>query len=132
MDGPSNSSPYAVWTMKFEPIGIVDDAIQDGVREGRLADDVVPFISGKLAGDERRAVAMAVLDDLHQIASLAGGGPLRAPVVEDQQIGFDQRTKQAREATVAVGEFQIGEQPRHAGVDDRVAVPTRLLGKCTG
>jgi hypothetical protein len=70
---------------------------------------VVPFISGKLAGDEHRAVAMAVLDDLHQIASLAGGEPVRSPVVEDQQIGFDQRTKQAREATVTVGEFQIGE-----------------------
>jgi len=73
---------------------------------------------------------MAILDDLHQIAPLVGGEPFRPPVVEDQQVGLDQGTKQAREATVTVGEFQVGEQPRHASVDNRVAVPTCLLGEC--
>jgi hypothetical protein len=75
------------WSVQFEPIGIVDDAIQDGILERRLADDVVPFSSGKLAGDEDRAVVTAVLDDLHQIASVAGGESVRSSVVEDQQIG---------------------------------------------
>ena len=28
-----------------------------------------------------------------------------------------------------MGEFEIGEQPRHAGVEHRVAVPARLLGE---
>ena len=117
------------WPVQFQPIGIVDDAIEDGVGEGRLADDIVPLVEGKLAGDERRAVAIAILDDLHQIAPLVGGEPVRSPVVEDQQIGLDQRAEQAREATVTMGELEIGEQPRHAGVEHRVAVPARLLGE---
>ena len=88
----------------------MDDAIEYGVRERGLADDIVPFITGKLAGDERGAVAVAVLDDFHQIAPLVGGEPFRPPVVEDQQVGLDQATKQACEATVAVGELQTHER----------------------
>jgi hypothetical protein len=59
------------WMVRPIPIGIVDDPIHDGVREGGLADDGVPFISGKLAGDERRAVAMAVLDSTGKSAPLS-------------------------------------------------------------
>jgi hypothetical protein len=32
--------------VQFQPIGIVDNAIEDSVGESRVADDVVPFISG--------------------------------------------------------------------------------------
>ena len=89
-------------------------------------------VDGELAGDQRRAAAIAVLDDLHQIAPLVGGEPVRAPVVEDQQIGLDQRAEQPREAAVAVGQFQIGEQPRHAGVVHGVAVAAGLLRERAG
>ena len=107
----------------------MDDAIEDGVGESRLADDLVPLVERELAGDERGASAIAVLDDLHQVAPLVGGEPIRPPIVEDQQIGLDQGAEQAGEATITMGEFQIGEQPRHAGVEYRVAIPARLLGE---
>ena len=68
-----------------EPIGVVNDAIEDGVGEGWLADDLVPRLHRELTGDQRRAGAVAVLNDLHQVAPLAGSEPVRAPVVEDQQ-----------------------------------------------
>ena len=90
------------WPVQFQPIGVVDDAIEDGVGEGRLADDIVPLVEGELAGDERRAAAIAVLDDFHQIAPLVGDKPVRSPVIEDQQIGLDQGAEQAGEATVTV------------------------------
>jgi hypothetical protein len=50
--------------VQFQPIGVVDDAIEDGVGESRVADDIVPLVEGELAGNERRAAAIAVLDDL--------------------------------------------------------------------
>jgi hypothetical protein len=37
--------------------------IEDGVGEGGLADHVVPFVDGELAGDQRRAAAITLLDD---------------------------------------------------------------------
>jgi hypothetical protein len=36
----------------------MDDAVEDGVRERRLADDVVPGFDGQLAGDHGRAAAI--------------------------------------------------------------------------
>jgi hypothetical protein len=76
------------WSVQFQSIGVVDDAIQDGVGEAWFADDVMPLVDVELAGDESRAAAVAVFDDLHQIAALVGGEPIRSPVVEDQQVGL--------------------------------------------
>jgi len=53
-------------------MGIVDDAVEDGVGDGRFADDVVPAIDRDLAGDEGGAAAAALLDDLQEIATLVG------------------------------------------------------------
>src|SRR5271168_5226099 len=48
-----------------EPIGVVYDAIEDGVGKGGLADDLMPSPHRELAGDQRRTAAIAILDDLH-------------------------------------------------------------------
>ena len=120
------------WPIQFQPIGIVDNAIEDGVGEGRFADDVVPLVGRQLTGDERRSVAVAVLGDLHQIAPLIGRETIRAPVVEYQEIGLDQNTEQTREAAVAMGELEIGKQTRHAGVVDGVAVTAGFLRQRAG
>ena len=50
----------------------MDDAIQDRVGEGRIADQVVPAIDRDLAGDQRGALPVALLDDLEQVAALLG------------------------------------------------------------
>ena len=75
---------------------------------------------------------MAILDDLHEIAPLAGREAIGSPVVEDEEIDLDQHPEQPREAAVAVGEIEIGEQARDARIVDGVAVAASLLGKRTG
>ena len=62
-----------------DPVGAVDDAIEDGVGEGGIADDLVPALDWQLAGDEDRAGVVAVLDDLQEIATLLGIELLRSP-----------------------------------------------------
>ena len=49
-------------------MGVVEQAITDGVGDGGVAEMVVPLCDGDLAGEERGSVAVAVLDDLEQIA----------------------------------------------------------------
>ncbi len=63
----------------------MDDAVEDGVGEGGLADHLVPTADGQLAGDQSGGGAMAVLDDLQHVAALIGIEPLRSPIVENQQ-----------------------------------------------
>ena len=75
---------------------------------------------------------MAIFDDFHEIAPLAGGEVIGAPIIEDEEIDLDQHPEQPREPTVAVREFEIGEQARHAGVVDGVAVAAGLLRQRTG
>jgi hypothetical protein len=75
---------------------------------------------------------MTILDDLHQIAALAGGEAIRSPIVEDEEIDPDQHAEQPRKAAVAVGEIEISEQARHTRVVNRVAVAASLLRQGAG
>ena len=39
------------FTTELDAVGVVNDAVEDGVGEGRIADDVVPLRDGNLTGD---------------------------------------------------------------------------------
>ena len=108
-------------------MGVVNDPIEYGVGECRLADDIVPCLDGQLTGKQDRAVAVAVLDDLHEIAPLRRGQPVGTPVVEDQQVGADELPEQAREASIAMGELEFGEEARQTAIEDGPAVATGFL-----
>ena len=60
-------------------MGRVKHAVQDGVAEGGISNDVVPRGHGDLAGDQQRASIVAVIDDLQQIAALLGVERLGPP-----------------------------------------------------
>ena len=104
-------------------------AIQYRVAERGLTDDIVPGSHGELAGDQDGAAAVTILDNFHQIAPLAGGEAVGSPIVKYEEIDLDQHTEEPREASVAMGEIELGEQTRHAGVVNGVAVAAGLLGE---
>jgi hypothetical protein len=53
-----------------EPVGGVDEAIQDGVGERRVADGVTPLVDRELAGDDGRSLLVAIFEDFEQVARL--------------------------------------------------------------
>ena len=68
-------------------MGVVEEPVEDGVAEGGVADDVVPVLDGDLAGEQRAAAGVAVVEDLEEVVpSLAREGG-EAPVVEDEEPG---------------------------------------------
>ena len=67
-------------------MGVVDEAVEDGVGECRIADDLVPLLDRNLAGDDGRSALMAVFEDFEEIALLWLGEDRQAPVVQDQQL----------------------------------------------
>lgn len=64
-------SPHAL-AIEIDAVGVMDQAVKDGVGVGWIAHQRVPLIDGKLAGDDGGAAAVAVLDDLQQVVTGRG------------------------------------------------------------
>lgn len=79
----------------------VDQAVEDDVSVGGIADQRVPLIDGELAGDDGGAAAVAVLEDLQEVVAGRGVERLEAPVVEDEEIDAAKRAQQAGVAAIA-------------------------------
>ena len=117
---------------QVDPVGVVDEAVEHGIGQGRGADHLVPAVDWHLAGDQHRSGVVAVLDDLEQVTGLLGRQRLRSPVVEDQQLGARELLEQLGIAAVAARQAERREQARHAIVQDRQVLPAGLLAERAG
>src|SRR6202011_443327 len=88
-------SPHAL-PVEIDPVGVMDQAVEDGVGVGGVTDQRVPLIDGKLAGDDGGMAAVAVLEDLQEVVASRGIERFEAPVVEDEQIDTTERAQQTR------------------------------------
>src|SRR6202142_3608981 len=95
---------------QFDAIGVMNDAVEDGVCERGYPDQIVPAVDGNLAGDDERALVVTILDDLQQIARLVGRERLRTPVIEDEQLDARQGAQELGVKRVAVGDGEIREE----------------------
>jgi len=91
-------------------MGVVDEAVEDGVGIGWVADDLVPFVDRDLAGQDGRTAAISLFEDLVEITASTGVERFKTPIIEDQQFDAAERTHQPRVAAVAVGQREIGEE----------------------
>ena len=53
-------------------MGVVHQAIEDGIGQRWVADDFIPTLNRHLAGDDQRTGLVAVLDNFQQIVALLG------------------------------------------------------------
>src|SRR6266545_4982361 len=65
---------------------LAEEPIADGVGQRGLPDVVVPLGRGELAGDDRGAAAIAVLENLEQVAALLVLRGGQAPVVDEEDV----------------------------------------------
>lgn len=83
------------------------DAVQDGVRQGRLVQPNMPGRYRQLAGHERGAAAHPVIEQLQQIIALVRGngsdGRSDGKVVEYEQVQPGKLSEPARKAAIAMG-----------------------------
>ena len=64
----------------------------------------MPMFDGQLAGDQGRAIAMAIVQDLQQVPALFGVERDQSPVVEHQQVGLGQAGEEFGVAPIAFGD----------------------------
>ena len=70
--------------LQFEGVRVVNEAVQDGVAHGGITDEFVPGVDGVLAGDQRGAGPLSVIEDLEEQAVLVRFERGEAPVVNDE------------------------------------------------
>ena len=105
------------------------EAVEDGVGERRVADDVVPFLDGELAGDDGLPDAVSVLEDFEQVVPVLGAERGEPPVVEHEDLGLGERFEQVRITTVGAGDGERAEQPGQREVERAVAVTADAAGE---
>jgi len=118
-------APHGV-TGQFDPMGVVDEAIEDGVGIGRGADHFMPPGHRELAGNERRAMTIAVLEDFQQMVPGITIERFQPPVIEDEQVNAGRAFQTSGDAAIALGKRQIVDQPWQPCVEDRAVVAACL------
>jgi hypothetical protein len=108
-------------------MGGVEDAVADGVGGGGVGEVVVPVI--ELAGEDRRADAVAVLQDLEQVATLGVGDGSDGEVVDDEDIETSETCEHARERAVGASETELVEESWRAAVGCAESLPTSPMGE---
>ena len=56
---------------ELKAVCVVNEAIQDGVAEGWVANNIVPMFNGDLAGDDGGGATVAIIEDLQKVAPFA-------------------------------------------------------------
>jgi hypothetical protein len=52
---------------EIDPVRVVDDAIENGVSVGGIADQLMPFVDWDLAGDDRGSPTVAFFEDFEEV-----------------------------------------------------------------
>ena len=91
-------------------MSVVDDAVEDGVGIGRVADDLVPFVDRNLAGQDDRAAAIALFEDLVEVARAPASSVSRPQSSRNQELHAVERAHDPDIAVFATRRRQRREQ----------------------
>jgi len=72
--------------LERQPVSVVHEPVEDGVGDGRVGDGLMPLLDRELAGHDRRAAPVPIVNDLQEVAPLIRRQVGETPVVEDQQF----------------------------------------------
>jgi hypothetical protein len=113
-------------------VGVVDEAVEDGVGGGGASDDLMPMLDRQLTGDDGRSALVAIVDDFEEITTLVAGERGETPVVEDEQVDPRQHLEEPCVASVFARERQSFEQPWQPVVEDGTVVSACLVAERAG
>jgi hypothetical protein len=117
---------------ELKAVSVVNEAIQDGVAQSGVADDIVPMFDGDLAGDDGRGATVAIIEDLQKVAPFGRIENRKAPVIEDQELNPADGFEQAAISTVAPSNGKRLKQTRDAVTLDRAIVAAGFVAEGAG
>ena len=114
---------HGLVALDVDYIRTVDDAVDDGIGDGALAELRVPASRRELRADDERSSPQTPLDDLEQLAGALPVDALEEPVVEYEQVAF-QVAPLGLQPFLVLDDGQLVEhlgQPHVADAEERVA-----------
>jgi hypothetical protein len=54
---------------EFDPMGVVNDTVKNGVSDCWIANNIMPLFDGNLACDQKRTFVAAIIDNLEKVAA---------------------------------------------------------------
>ena len=110
----------------------MEQAVQDAVGDGGLADDGMPVFDRTLAGDDGGSFLIAVLDDFQQIIALRIIEGSQKQVIDDEQLDLGQAGQHFEMGAVGFGLEQHFEQPWSAQIEHGMTLAGGEVAKRTG
>ena len=108
-----------------EPVGVVDESVEDGVGESSVANGFVPEIDGQLGRDQGGLRVVAIVEDLEQIAAMRILEGCAQPVVEHDQVHVVESGELVLVGSVGPGDVQVVQEQRSPEVPGREAFLAR-------
>ena len=113
-----------MWREPFPVAGAFDDDLVAGVGQpvqGAVAQDGVieeaqPFVHGPVAGDDEARCSVPIEDEFVEVGGLLSGQAMETQVIEDEQVGREERSEGAVCRVVHSGLGQGSEEV--GGVDE--------------
>jgi hypothetical protein len=127
-----SSGPAHAFAGEVDAVGVMNEAIEDGIGVSRIANDFVPSVDGNLGGNHRGAASVAFFEDFQKIMAGCGVEGLQPPIIQNEQIGTAEITQETRMAAIAARQGEVLEEPGHTLVEDRPIVPTGLVAERRG
>src|SRR6266508_1636828 len=110
-------------------VSVVQEPVEDGVGERRIADVVVPMIERQLAGEKGGASADAVVEQFEQIVALVRSDGRNGEVVDQHEVDLGDGSEAFTEAAIGVTQAQFLEQSRRTQVQRGQTLATGLVGE---
>ena len=86
----------------------MNEAVQDRVGVGGIADYIMPAVHRDLTGDDSRAAAISLFEDFEKVVAGADVECLKSPVVEDQDVDASESAKDAQMAPGVPSAARVG------------------------
>jgi hypothetical protein len=103
---------------ELEAVGVVDEAIENGVGDRGVPNGSMPGIHGELTCDDGGCAAVAVLEDFEQIAAFCGGEHRQSPIIQNQKLSAAEAFEEPGVTSVAARQRERLEQPWNAMIED--------------
>jgi hypothetical protein len=117
------------FTSQVDPMGVVNETVEDRISVGWVVDDLMPAVHGELGCDDGRAAAVSLFEDFQDIVTSGGVERLQSPIVENEKVGAAERAQEARMTAIAAREGELFEELWDAVIEHRAIIAAGLVAK---